>query len=89
MEDAATAEISRSQIWQWARHKAKLDDGRPIDAALCRTILDEELTSLKATAPAGERYDDAGKLFRELIEAPDFVEFLTLPAYDMIVAEGA
>jgi malate synthase len=89
MEDAATAEISRSQIWQWARHKAKLDDGRAIDATLCRTILDEELTSLKASAPSGERYDDAGKLFRDLIEAPDFVEFLTLPAYDMIIAEGA
>jgi len=89
MEDAATAEISRSQIWQWERHKAKLDDGRPIDAALCRTVLDEELTSLKAIAPAGERYDDAGRLFRALAEAPDFVEFLTLPAYDMIVAEGA
>jgi malate synthase len=89
MEDAATAEISRSQIWQWARHKAKLDDGRLIDAALCRTILDEELTSLKASAPSGERYDDAGKLFRDLIEAPNFVEFLTLPAYDMIIAEGA
>src|SRR5260370_10656612 len=89
MEDAATAEISRSQISQWERPKAKLDDGRPIDAALCPTILDEQLTRLNATAPAGERYDDAGKLFRELIEAPDFVEFLTLPAYDMIVAEGA
>ena len=89
MEDAATAEISRSQVWQWERHKARLDDGRLIDAALCRTVLDEELASLKAAAPAGDRYDDAGKLFRDLVEVPDFVEFLTLPAYEMITAAGA
>jgi malate synthase len=89
MEDAATAEISRSQIWQWIRHGARLDDGRPIDAVLCARILDEELTGLKTAAPAGHRYDDAGGLFRDLIGAPDFVEFLTLPAYEMIVAAGA
>ena len=89
MEDAATAEISRSQIWQWLRHKAVLADGRLVDTALCRAILDEELAALKAAAPAGDRYDDAAKLFRALVEAADFVEFLTLPAYDMIVAAGA
>jgi malate synthase len=89
MEDAATAEISRSQVWQWVRHKAKLDDGRLIDAALCAAILDQELKGLKASAPAGHRYEEAGKLFRDLVEAPDFVEFLTLPAYEMIVAAGA
>ncbi len=89
MEDAATAEISRSQVWQWLRHKAKLEDGRLIDETLCRTILAEELAGLKSAAPTGERYEDAGKLFRDLIEAPDFVEFLTLPAYEMITSEGA
>jgi malate synthase len=89
MEDAATAEISRSQVWQWRRHGAKLADGRLIDTALCRTILAEELAALKAAAPEGERYDDAAGLFRDLVEAPAFVEFLTLPAYDMIVAAGA
>jgi malate synthase len=89
MEDAATAEISRSQVWQWRRHGAKLADGRLIDTALCRAILAEELAALKAAAPEGERYDDAAGLFRDLVEAPDFVEFLTLPAYDMIVAAGA
>jgi malate synthase len=89
MEDAATAEISRSQVWQWIRHGARLDDGRRVDAALCARILDEELAVLTAAAPAGHRYHDAGKLFRDLIEAPDFVEFLTLPAYEMIVAAGA
>jgi malate synthase len=88
MEDAATAEISRSQVWQWIRHQAKLADGRVVDRALCRKILDEELKKLKEGAPAGERYDDAAKLFRDMIEAERFVEFLTLPAYEQLVQEG-
>jgi malate synthase len=87
MEDAATAEISRAQVWQWIRHGAQLEDGRNIDAALCRTILDEELEKLRATAEKGSRYDDAAKLISRLIEAPRFTEFLTLPAYEMITAE--
>ncbi len=93
MEDAATAEISRAQLWQWVRHGARLDDGRSIDAALCRTVLDEELGRLREAAGNAayrrDRYEDAARLFRELIEAPAFPEFLTLPAYDLIVADGA
>ena len=92
MEDAATAEISRAQVWQWIRHGAKLGDGRRIDAALCRAVLDEELAKLREAAGdrayEDGRYDDAARLFRELIEAPAFPEFLTLPAYDIIIAEG-
>lgn len=88
MEDAATAEISRAQIWQWIRHKAKLDDGRLIDLALCNRILDEELAALKAEASAGHRYDDAAAIFRDLIAATRFPEFLTLPAYEKLVADG-
>jgi malate synthase len=90
MEDAATAEISRAQVWQWIRHGAKLEDGRKIDAALCRAVLDEELAKLRETV--GEeayrrgRYEDAAKLFRELIEAPTFTEFLTIPAYEILTA---
>jgi malate synthase len=84
MEDAATAEISRSQIWQWIRHKAHLDDGRLVEMPLCEAILADELAKLKATAGAGNRYEDAAALFRELIAAPSFVDFLTLPAYDMV-----
>ena len=93
MEDAATAEISRAQIWQWIRHGARLDDGRLIDLALCKTLLDEELAKLSVSesgAPAeAKRYQDAARLFCQLIEAPSFPEFLTLPAYDLIIAEGA
>jgi malate synthase len=88
MEDAATAEISRSQVWQWLRHGARLDDGRRIDRALCDRLVEEELAKLKAGAPEGDRYDDAAKLFRDLAEAETFVEFLTLPAYE-IVTGGA
>jgi malate synthase len=89
MEDAATAEISRAQVWQWVRHKAKLDGGRIIDLALCNRLLDEELGKLKAAAQPGNRYDDAARIFRDLIAAERFPEFLTLPAYDALIAEGA
>lgn len=88
MEDAATAEISRAQIWQWVHHRAKLDDGRTIDRALCRKLLNEELAK-RPEAAHGGRDKEAATLFRELIEAPTFPEFLTLPAYDIILAEGA
>ena len=76
MEDAATAEISRAQLWQWMRHGARIEDGQRIDAALCRAILDEELAKLREST--GEdayrlgRYDDAARLFRGLIEARAF-----------------
>jgi malate synthase len=83
MEDAATAEISRAQVWQWIRHGATLEDGCMIDRALCRAILDEELAKLHDTARNGG-YRDAAKLFGELIESETFPEFLTVPAYDLI-----
>ncbi|MBV8508288.1 MAG: malate synthase A, partial [Alphaproteobacteria bacterium] len=85
MEDAATAEISRAQVWQWIRHRAKLHDGRIVDMALCRGCLAEELSKLRQAAGPSARYDDAAQLFTELIEAPAFPEFLTLPAYDRIM----
>jgi malate synthase len=88
MEDAATAEISRAQVWQWIRHTAKLDDGRTVDMPLCLALLEEELTKLRDTR-AGGRQDDAAALLRELIGAPKFPDFLTLPAYDMITEEGS
>ncbi len=89
MEDAATAEISRAQVWQWIRHRATLDDGRIIDLALCHAVLDEELARLKAKAGDGNRYDDAAAIFRALIGASRFPEWLTIPAYERIIAEGA
>jgi malate synthase len=93
MEDAATAEISRAQIWQWIRHRAKLADGRVIDKPLCRKLLDEELEKLKQLAGteayAKGRYRDAAKIFVDLIEAQRFPEFLTIPAYEQLMSEGA
>jgi malate synthase len=90
MEDAATAEISRAQVWQWIRHKAHLKDGRLVDLALCEAVIAEELEKTRqAVGDAryqGGRYADAAKLMTQLIEAPRFVEFLTLPAYDMVAA---
>ena len=93
MEDAATAEISRAQIWQWIRHKAKLADGRTIDLPLCRKLLGEELEKLKARSATRPTPRAAIRTRRRssasLIEAERFPEFLTLPAYDKLVAEGA
>jgi malate synthase len=91
MEDAATAEISRAQVWQQIRHKAKLSgDGQLVDKALCRKILDEELEKTKEMVGLERfrkgRYKEAAKLFRDMIEARRFPEFLTLPAYDWILA---
>jgi malate synthase len=88
MEDAATAEISRSQVWQWIRSpKGTLDDGRKITKELVAGMIPEELENIRALlGPAfGEgRYEEASQIFAELVESDTFVEFLTLPAYERI-----
>jgi malate synthase len=84
MEDAATAEISRSQVWQWIRsHKGVLDDGRKVSAALVKQLIPEELAKVKAVVgvPA-PTYDRAAVIFENLATSDDFVEFLTLPLYE-------
>ncbi len=88
MEDAATAEISRSQIWQWIRSpKGVLDDGRKVTTELFRTLLAEELPKVKTylgeEAWKAGKYEAGAKLF-DTITTGDYVEFLTLPAYDLI-----
>ena len=82
MEDVATAEISRSQLWQWIHHGAALDDGRPVTAALYRSLRDAELARLGG--PGVENYATAVELMDTLVLAPDFIEFLTLIAYDKL-----
>jgi len=83
MEDAATAEISRSQIWQWIRSpKGVLEDGRKVSLDLFQTLLVEELDKARASGAEG-KLDEAARLFERLI-AEDYVEFLTLPAYRQI-----
>jgi len=88
MEDAATAEISRSQIWQWIRSpKGVLDDGRKVTAVLFKQLLAEELPKVKAylgeAAYNAGRYEEGAQLFEKLTTG-DYVEFLTLPAYALI-----
>jgi malate synthase len=73
MEDVATAEISRSQLWQWVNH------GR-VERARLQAIADEEIASL----PTQERLDDARTVFEQVALADEFVEFLTLPAYELL-----
>jgi malate synthase len=80
MEDAATAEISRSQLWQWRVHGTPLDDGRPLTPDRYAAIRDEELGTLRDAAPDAA-WDEAAMLLDELVLADEFVEFLTLPAY--------
>jgi malate synthase len=86
MEDAATAEISRTQVWQWIRHHAHLDDGRPIDATLVRSVLAEELDRVRfEIGPARwqeSRFELATRLFDELATGDELADFLTLVAYE-------
>ncbi len=85
MEDAATAEISRTQIWQWVHHGVKLDDGRTVTAELVTEVLDEETAKIREQVgdeiwQAG-RPDETRKLFERVALSPDLIEFLTIPAY--------
>lgn len=88
MEDAATAEISRTQVWQWLKHGARLDDGRAIDRALLDRVMAEEMERIKQEV--GEerfstgKFEPAQQLFTRLATAPELEEFLTLPAYGQI-----
>jgi malate synthase len=82
MEDAATAEISRAQLWQWIRHGATLEDGRPATRALYEKTRDEQMAKLTASDPA--RYKDAAKVLDSMVLTDAFPEFLTLPAYALL-----
>ena len=92
MEDAATAEISRSQIWQWMRSpKGVLDDGRKVTKDMFRKMLPEELARVRRElgeeAWDAGRYEEAAKLFDEITTSDDYVEFLTLPGYEWLTRE--
>ena len=89
MEDAATAEISRSQIWQWLHNgNAKLDDGRAITVDLFRNMTADVLATLKAQVGEAEfaagHYELAARLFDEISVAERFTDFLTLKAYEYL-----
>ena len=79
MEDAATAEIARSQVWQWLHNAVELADGRTVTRELVEQVIDEELAKVRTD---DGRWDDAVALFREMALSDEFAEFLTLPAYE-------
>lgn len=88
MEDAATAEISRAQVWQWLRHKVVLSDGRQMGVELFRRVLREEMQKIKSTvgetAFGAGKYQLAAELFDRIITNEEFTEFLTLTGYDYL-----
>jgi malate synthase len=88
MEDAATAEISRTQVWQWAHHGACLSGGGIVDAALVQSTIPQQLEKIRGlVGPArfdGGNYERAAGLFERMSLSGDFPEFLTIPAYDFL-----
>jgi Malate synthase len=88
MEDAATAEISRAQVWQWVRHQAKLNDGRAISRELVVRTMHEELEKLKEMLGADRfqkgKFELASQLFEQMMTSANFDEFLTLAAYQYV-----
>ena len=92
MEDAATAEISRTQVWQWIRHGAALDDGRVATPALLDAIVAEETRTIAgeigADRMAKGRFGEATALFTRLATTPELAEFLTLGAYDILEGDS-
>ena len=82
MEDAATAEISRAQLWQWIRHGARLDDGRPVNEEMYRNLRSAEFRRL--TRNGKGRFQDAAEVLDALVLSPEFEPFLTLPAYQRL-----
>jgi malate synthase len=85
MEDAATAEISRTQVWQWLHHHATLDDGRALTRELYGKLLDEEMAAIREevgdTRFKNGNFRRACELFDDMVRSDEFVEFLTIPAY--------
>ena len=92
MEDAATAEICRAQVWQWLKHGASISDGPKIDIDLVDRLLAEQLEQIKEEVGearfASGHYADAYELFEQLIKQEQFNEFLTLPAYERVTASS-
>ncbi|CAN5740198.1 malate synthase A [soil metagenome] len=85
MEDAATAEISRAQLWQWIRHSVPIDEGGRMDADLYRAARRRELERLQSTAGGGDsRFHEAAELLDRLVLSEDFAEFLTMDAYNLL-----
>lgn len=83
MEDAATAEICRAQVWQWVKHGARLQDGRPVTAELVKHTIAGVAESLRGSI-GGEQLARAASLYEQMMTSGEFPEFLTLVAYEYI-----
>lgn len=89
MEDAATAEVSRSQLWQWSRHNAVTAEGKKIDKAYALRLLQEQADSLAASGPRGNKFQLAGRYFATQVTGEDYAEFLTSLLYNEISSAGS
>ena len=92
MEDAATAEISRTQVWQWLHNGVKLSDGRVFNYELYTDLLHDEIINIRETVGCDQyqkgQFVQAVCLFNKLVVQPEFEEFLTLSAYDIILSNN-
>ena len=84
MEDAASAEIARSQLWQWIRHRVRTDEGSEVTLGRVRSVLAEETARLRPTQADPARLEAAAALLDQLVSAEEFPEFLTLQAYQRL-----
>ena len=85
MEDAATAEICRAQVWQWVKHSARMTDGKTVTESLVKQIIRERVTELQGNAPRPDRQlQQAAQVLEKLMTSREFAEFLTLASYDLL-----
>jgi malate synthase len=84
MEDAATAEISRAQLWQWRTHTARLEDGSAFTADWYQRIRDEQVKIIQAESGPDTRLQEAATLLDTLVLSNDFIPFLTVPGYSLL-----
>ena len=84
MEDAATAEICRAQVWQWVRHGAHLKDSRLVTEDMVKEIIRQRAAELGATSGDDEKLRQAAEVLEELTTSREFAEFLTLASYDLL-----
>jgi len=88
MEDAATAEVSRSQLWQWCRHGISTAEGKKVDKAYAQKLLQEQADKLSADAPKGNKFQLAARYFMSQVTGEDYAEFLTSLLYNEITTVG-
>lgn len=88
-EDAATAEVSRSQLWQWVRHGVTTAEGKKVDKAYALKLLKEQADELASKAPRGNKFGLAAQYFSGQITGEDYADFLTSLLYNEITAVGS